>query len=121
MKAAPKKRRARPRSFTVAQMTRIGKMYPELTIRQQQNIIYAVRAMDALRAGASEMPPQYRWLHSERTTRWGILAELGRMHGDAQLVQDWADMICKMKPLTKIAVQWIRNARRGRESDSPRR
>ena len=90
-------------------------IFPNVTTtRGIQNRRYATRAAAVIRDDAA-----CRWLYdaSTQTIRASILAELGRLETDEQILR-LGRQICELKPTAREAIAMLRAARLGRSAPS---
>jgi hypothetical protein len=82
----------------------------------QQDRIYAARAILLLRQRYLEEDEHRRWLFNEETTKWSLLAELGRLLDQQGEGAFWeaTGWIMTHRPKVKVAVRAIRSVRTGR-------
>jgi len=103
-------KKGRPRLLTGEALHFLKAQYPEIkTTRGLQNKRYELRAFGLLRDAP---PPGFDYLFDlERDhIRSSVLAELGRIEDDEQLL-DTAAWLCKQRPSTKDAIVICRRVR----------
>lgn len=108
---------------TEGEMLKLRVLYPEVTPRHLNNIVYRSRAVSVL-----AHDPEFAWLADGpamtegKRNSWkpGILAELGRIDNEDD-IRTFAREICRIKPFTKDAERAIREWRLGKEPKVKRR
>ena len=106
----------RPKVFDSSQTAMVQDIYPELkTNHSLQNRMYMLRSMNLLRNS-----PDYQWLwdRENHVIRQTILAELGRIDRDEDLLS-MARQICGLKPKARDAILIIRAGRLKGEKFGP--
>jgi hypothetical protein len=82
--------------------------------RSQQDWWYFMVAVSTLTRegedGVRRPDPAFAWLLDERHTRFGLLAELGRVRGH-HLIRKLAEVLCRDRPTTKEGIAWLRGLR----------
>jgi hypothetical protein len=116
--------RGRPRAFSKEGEAQIRNLFPEIkTTRGLQNRLYAMGALNALKAHAgAAMYERFTWLLGpsfERAKfRFTVLTELGRLDNPADVVT-FAETLCR-KPLPpRTAVALLRQRVRGKGAANP--
>lgn len=105
------KKRGRPKVFSDRSLRAATVGSGEKTHRQQQNRVYALLALHDIRQNYSGNN-QTGWLISEKTIKWGILTELGRIRVDTPK-KFWTavEWTLKTRPKVKDAIVVLRRYR----------